>query len=84
MKRRIKILSLVGLIISSETIGLFFLAVIQTASPSARYGSAMVYDPILQKTIIFGGIRGTDNNLGDTWILNHGGNSWNIVKGSDP
>ena len=56
MKRKIKILILGLVIISSGTIGgLLFIVVIQSASPTARYGSAMVYEPVLQKVIFFGG-----------------------------
>ena len=83
MKRRIKILSLVGVIISSGAIGLFFLAVIQNASPSARYGSAMVYDPILQKMILFGG--GYQDATGsevfnDMWTYDSTFNIWTEIN----
>ncbi|MBY9010099.1 MAG: hypothetical protein KGD74_09570, partial [Candidatus Lokiarchaeota archaeon] len=58
MERRKKILTLIliAVIISSGIIGtLVIIVVIQNATPSARYGSAMVYDPVLQKAIFFGG-----------------------------
>lgn len=52
--------------------------------PSNRLFFTMIYGSGIQITILFGGIRSTYNNLGDTWVLNHGSNSWSIVKGSDP
>ena len=58
--------------------------VLPETHPSNRLFFTMIYDSKIQKSILFGGIKGTDNNLGDTWVLNHGSNSWNIVKGSDP
>ena len=58
--------------------------VLPETHPSNRLCFTMIYDSRIQITILFGGIRGTDNNLGDTWALNHGSNSWYIVKGSDP
>ncbi|MBY9020650.1 MAG: hypothetical protein KGD67_06315, partial [Candidatus Lokiarchaeota archaeon] len=55
-KNKIIIFGLIAVIITAGTIGsLLFIIVIQNATPSARYGSAMVYDPILQKAIFFGG-----------------------------
>ncbi len=85
MKRRIKILSLslVGVMISSGTIGtLFFLAVIQNASPSARYGSAMVYDPVLQKMILFGGAEETAGFevFNDMWLYDPTFNIWTEIN----
>lgn len=43
-------------------------------SPSGRYGSKMVYDPINQRTILFGG-RAT-SIMDDTWIYYYGNNTW--------
>ena len=43
-------------------------------SPSGRYGSKMVYDPINQRAILFGG-RST-SILDDTWIFYYGNNTW--------
>ena len=86
VKRKIKILilSLIVVIISSGTIGtLFFFAVIQNASPSARYGSAMVYDPVLQKAIFFGGgyQEGGDYELfNDMWLYDSTSNLWTEIN----
>jgi len=86
MKRKIKILilGLIVVIISSGTIGtLFFIAVIQNASPSARYGSAMVYNPVLQKGIFFGG--GYQDTTGyelfnDMWLFDPTSNIWTEIN----
>ncbi len=86
VKRKIKILifGLIVVIISSGTIGtLFFIAVIQNASPSARYGSAMVYDPVLQKAIFFGG--GCQDATGyelfnDMWLFDPTNNIWTEIN----
>ncbi|MHA1350010.1 MAG: Kelch repeat-containing protein [Promethearchaeota archaeon] len=45
-----------------------------STSPSGRYGSKMVYDPINQRAILFGG-RGT-TIMDDTWIYYYGNNTW--------
>lgn len=86
MKRRIKILilGLIIVIISSGTIGtLLFIAIIQNASPSARYGSAMVYDPVLQRGIFFGG--GYQDATGyelfnDMWLFDPTSNIWTEIN----
>jgi len=86
MKRRIKILIfvLIVVIISSGTIGtLFFFTVIQNASPSARYGSAMVYDPVLQKAIFFGGgCQDADGYelFNDMWLYDPTSNVWTEIN----
>lgn len=43
------------------------------ASPSPRAGAGMVYDPVQQKLILFGGV-GNEGFLQDTWIWD--GSSW--------
>ena len=45
-----------------------------SSNPSGRYGSKMVYDPINQRGILFGG-RAT-SILDDTWIYYYGNNTW--------
>jgi len=83
-KRKIKVLILGLVIISSGTIGaLLFIAVIQSASPTARYGSSMVYDPVLQKTILFGG--GYEDTTGyedfnDMWLFDPTSNLWTEIN----
>ena len=83
-KNKILILGLIVVIISSGTIGtLIFIAIIQNASPSARYGSAMVYDPVLQKEIFFGG--GYQDASGyelfnDMWLFDSIGNLWTEIN----
>jgi len=86
MKRRKKILmlGLIAVIISSGIIGtLIFLIIIQNASPSAKYGSAMVYDPVLQKEIFFGG--GYQDATGyelfnDMWLYDPISNLWTEIN----
>jgi N-acetylneuraminic acid mutarotase len=45
-----------------------------TIRPSARYGAKMVYDPINQRIILFGGRNTTI--LDDTWVYYYGNNTW--------
>jgi N-acetylneuraminic acid mutarotase len=86
MRRRLKILilGLIVVIITSGTIGtLIFIVVIQNASPSARYGSAMIYDPVLQKGIFFGG--GYQDTAGyelfnDMWLFDPTSNLWTEIN----
>ena len=47
--------------------------------PSARSSHSMVYDPINQKIILFGGVDLSDNWLNDTWIFNSRTNTWTEV-----
>jgi len=55
-RKRFETIAIIVIIVSSGILGAFlYISVIQDATPSARYGSAMVYDPVLQKTIFFGG-----------------------------
>lgn len=84
MEKKIKILILGLVIISSGTIGsLLFIVVIQNASPTARYGSTMVYDPVLQKVIFFGG--GYQDTTGyevfnDMWLFDPTSNLWTEIN----
>ena len=57
--------------------------VLPSSHPSNRMDFSMVYDPSIQKTILFGGFRFPGNTLGDTWAYAYNGNSWSIVKGGD-
>ena len=47
-------------------------------NPSPRSCSAAVYDPVLQRTVIFGGTVGSGNYLRDTWAWN--GTSWRLLQ----
>ncbi|MFX0065550.1 MAG: Kelch repeat-containing protein [Candidatus Hermodarchaeota archaeon] len=47
-----------------------------TLSPIARYGHPMVYDPVIQKSILFGGNTWTAGNQNDTWIYDYSSNTW--------
>jgi len=96
MEKKIKYLSMVIaiIVISSGLVGIFLFQLVfiqnrvpleQTPleqSPFGRYGPGSVYDPQLQKTIIFGG--GTQNLTGyelfdDMWIYNSTGNIWSEI-----
>ena len=48
-------------------------------SPSARSSHSMVYDPINQKIILFGGVNLTDNWLSDTWVFDYRTYLWTQV-----
>ncbi|MBI3663134.1 MAG: hypothetical protein HY234_08815 [Acidobacteria bacterium] len=43
-------------------------------SPSPRLGAAMVYDPVRQQVVLFGGGPGSPESFGDTWVWD--GNNW--------
>jgi len=43
-------------------------------SPAGRYGSKIVYDPINQRAVLFGG-RST-SIMADTWVYYYGNNTW--------
>ncbi len=45
-----------------------------TTSPSARSGHDMVYDPVRQRVVLFGGFPDTGVRLGDTWTWD--GTTW--------
>lgn len=47
--------------------------------PLARSGHSMVYDPINQKIILFGGVDINDNWRDDTWIFDSQTNTWTQV-----
>jgi len=47
-------------------------------SPSGRYGHKMVFDPVTNKIILFGGSAGT-NYLADTWTYDYVTNNWTAV-----
>jgi hypothetical protein len=47
----------------------------QTSSPDPRYLPAMVYDPINERIMLFGGGFG-DSALGDTWIFDYAAGTW--------
>ena len=42
------------------------------AGPSARYGSAMTYDPLDGYTVLFGGANASGRTLRDTWAFKSG------------
>lgn len=50
--------------------------------PSARSAHATVYDPIRQRTIVFGGADGSGIALADTWAWN--GSQWSQVATTGP
>lgn len=48
-------------------------------SPTARSRSAMVYDPVTRRTVLFGGVTGhfgLGEALGDTWAYDYETNTW--------
>ncbi len=49
-----------------------------TASPTARTGAAMAYDPGLSETVLFGGLNGSED--GDTWSFD--GTTWTQLSPS--
>jgi hypothetical protein len=63
----------------------FWTAVYPPASPSARYGSAMVFDPTSGRIILFGGSETAGINedaplLGDTWAYYPTTNQWTDLQ----
>jgi len=48
------------------------------ASPSARDGAAMAYDPVTDKVLLFGGENGS-GMLGDSWTLDPATNRWSRI-----
>jgi hypothetical protein len=50
--------------------------------PGGRSDFVMVYDPIRQEAVLFGGLRDGLEVLGDTWLWN--GNSWRQADVSGP
>lgn len=82
-KKKIEILGIVIILVSAGLLGAFvYITVIQNATPSSRYGSAMVYDPLIQKTIFFGG--GYQDASGfevfnDMWLYDSTDNIWTEI-----
>lgn len=60
-----------------------WIEVLPLSHPSNRMEASMIYDPYSHKTVLFGGFRFQDINLGDTWTYTYSSNSWNIMKGAD-
>lgn len=53
-----------------------------SASPSARYQPAMVYDNARRTIVLFGGMEGSGQHLSDTWEWN--GVSWKKLSETGP
>jgi hypothetical protein len=51
-------------------------------SPSARHYSAMVYDPIRYRMLLFGGADPVETPLGDTWAFDLRTNTWSELHPS--
>jgi len=85
MKKKFKYLSMVLaiIVISSGLVGIYILVTtIEGESPVGRYGSGAVYDPQLQKTIIFGGGTADASDWevhDDMWVYKSTDNSWNEI-----
>ena len=92
MEKKTKYISIVlaVIVISSGLVGIYLLVTFNESqtpagsnqTPLGRYGPGTVYDPQLQKTIIFGG--GTQNLTGyelfsDMWSYNSTGNIWTEI-----
>jgi hypothetical protein len=45
-----------------------------TTRPAPRYWHSLTYDPVRNRTVLFGGLSATDTLLGDTWLWN--GSTW--------
>jgi len=39
------------------------------ATPASRFGATMAYDPVNQRTVLFGGVDTNGNVLSDTWLF---------------
>jgi hypothetical protein len=86
MKKKTKYISMVlgVIIISSGLVGIYILVTfIESQSPVGRYGPGTVYDPQLQKTIIFGG--GTQDGADwdvrdDMWVYHSTFNIWTEIN----
>ncbi len=85
MKKKTKYISMVlgVIVISSGLVGIYLLVTfIESQTPVGRYGPGAVYDPQLQKTIIFGGGTqdGTDWEVrDDMWVYHSIDNMWNEI-----
>ncbi|MBY8987598.1 MAG: hypothetical protein KGD61_04010 [Candidatus Lokiarchaeota archaeon] len=79
-RKKIEMLGIIVVLVSSGILGAFlFISVIQNTTPSARYGSTMVYDPVLRKVILFGGgyQEGASYELfNDMWLYDPTSNLW--------
>jgi len=55
-------------------------------SPSPRHYSAMVYDPVRYRMLLFGGADDSETVQGDTWAFDLGTNTWSQIheSGSAP
>ena len=56
------------------------LTAVAGTAPSPRYGYAMADDPSLNEIVLFGGINGNVNSIGDTWVFS--GHSWHNITAS--
>ena len=55
-----------------------------TLSPCPRFNHGMVYDPINQQIILFGGVEIQNyNRLSDTWVFNFTTNQWSELNTSN-
>jgi hypothetical protein len=52
------------------------------AAPAPRYGAAVAYDPVRQKTVLFGGWNSSAGLFNDTWEWD--GTSWTQVPATGP
>jgi len=56
--------------------------------PSNRYGAAMVYSPVADRSILFGGIYGlggASSFFSETWVYDYTGNAWvNRAPSAEP
>ena len=82
MRRKIKILILSLVILTVSSISITFGILFSINSPSARYGSGMVYDESVDKVILFGGgfqDISSYTYYGDTWIYDPIANIWSEI-----
>lgn len=82
-RKKFELLGIIIVVSASGILGTFlFVSVIQNASPSAKYGSAMVYDPVIHKAIFFGGGYQDSNGYGvfdDMWLYDPTSNTWTEI-----
>ena len=82
MRRKIKILILSLVILTVSSISITFGILFSINSPSASYGSGMVYDESVDKVILFGGgfqDISSYTYYGDTWIYDPIANIWSEI-----
>lgn len=48
-------------------------------APVPRSGSAMAYDPVRGRAVLFGGLNDSRSFLGDTWVWNCSARTWTQV-----